>query len=113
MTLLMLGVFQNLNVPGVTLCNPSLKIHFPLDYSFLSESMSPSVVQIKVVPNIFSDHSAICLTLSCGDKEIKHGPEFWKFNNSLLTDRHYMDMITEQIPQFTAKCGNLTDKALF
>ena len=100
-------------MPGFKWFSSSFKVNCRLDYFFFSKSMSPSVVQIKVMSNIFSDLSDICCKLSSEDKKIKHGPGFWKFNSSLLTDKRCADMITEQIPQFMPKYGNLIDKALF
>ena len=38
---------------------------------------------------------------------------FWKFNNSLLTDKCYTEMITKQIPEFISKYCSLSDKGLF
>ena len=67
---------------------------------------------VEIVPNIFSDHSAITLSMSSVVTETKSGPGFWKFNNSLLTDKNYLQMITTQIPEFVSKYQELTDKRL-
>ena len=37
----------------------------------------------------FSDHSAIMLNIQSFDQRKKSGPEFWKFNASLLEDKEY------------------------
>ena len=75
--------------------------------------MESAIQNAKIVPNIFSDHSAITLSMSLESNEIKRGPGFWKFKNSLLTDKCYMEMITKQIPEFISKYCNLNDKGLF
>ena len=51
--------------------------------------------------------------MSLESNETKRGPGFWKFNNSLLMDKCYTEMITKQIPEFIAKYCNLNDKGLF
>ena len=42
---------------------------------------------IKIIPNVFSDHSALGLFLSPEEKKDQRGPGFWKCNNLLLTDK--------------------------
>ena len=75
--------------------------------------MESAIQNAKIVPNIFSDHSAITLSMSLENNETKRGPGFWKFNNSLLTDKCYTEMITKQIPELISKYCNLNDKGLF
>ena len=75
--------------------------------------MESAIQNAKIVPNIFSDHSAITLSMSLESNQTKRGPGFWKFNNSLLTDKCYTEMITKQIPEFISKYCNLNDKGLF
>ena len=75
--------------------------------------MESTIQNTNIVANIFSDHSAVSLSMSLESNETKRDPGFWKFNNSLLMDKCYMDMITKQIPEFIAKYCNLNDKGLF
>ena len=37
---------------------------------------------------------------------------FWKFNNSLLIDEEYVDLITGKKPEFVLMYHNVTDKGL-
>ena len=60
----------------------------------------------------FSDHSALSLSLSSEEKQDQRGPGFWKFNNSLLTDKDYTEMISKKIPEFASKYHEVTDKGL-
>ena len=87
------------NKQAFTWNNPSKKICCRLDYLFISKSMEFAIQNTKIVPNIFSDHSAITLLMSLESNETKHDPGFWKFNNSLLTDKCYTEMMTKQIPE--------------
>ena len=75
--------------------------------------MESAIQNAYIVANIFSDHSAVSLSMSLESNETKHGPGFWKFNNSLFMDKCYTDMITKQIPKLIAKYCNLNDKGLF
>ena len=101
------------NEQAFTWSNPSKKINCRLDYLFISKCMESAIPNANIVPNIFSDHSAITLSMSLERNETKCGPEFWKFNNSLLLDKCYSGMITKQIPEFISKYCNLNDKGLF
>ena len=75
--------------------------------------MGSAIQNANIVPNIFCDHSAITLSMLLESNETKRGPGFWKFNNSLLMDKCYTEMITKQIPEFISKYCNLNDKGLF
>ena len=101
------------NKQAFTWNNPSKKIYCRLDYRFISKSMESATQNANIVANIFSDHSAITLSMSSESNETKRGPGFWKFNNSLLMDKCYTEMMTKQIPEFVAKYCNLNDKGLF
>ena len=101
------------NVQGFTWNNPLMKIQCRLDYFFISKDMQSSIIDIKVLPNIFSDHSALTISLSSNNTETTRGPGFWKFNNSLLTDENYIVMITKQIPEIVSKYQEVPDKGLF
>ena len=105
--------YKHPNMRGFTWNNPSMKIQCRLDYFFITKDMQSSIKNVEVVPNIFSDHSAITLLMSSGDTKTKSGPGFWKFNNSLLTDENYIQMMKNQIPEFVSKYQELTDKGLF
>ena len=93
--------------------NSSKKIYCRLDYLFISKLMESAIQNANIVPSIFSNHSAITLSMSLESHETKRGPGFWKFNNSLLMDMCYTEMITKQIPEFTSKYCNLNDNGLF
>ena len=44
-----------------------------------------------------SDHSVITLEFQFDD--IKYGKSYWKHNNSLLTDKEYLDIINKHIKE--------------
>lgn len=41
------------------------------------------------------------------------GPGFWKFNNSLLTDTTYVQLLNSKLPEFAEKHQQVEDKGLF
>ena len=78
---------KNPSAQGYTWNNPSMKIQCRLDYFLLCKGIRSSLKAIKIVPNVFADHSALSLVLTHCEKEANRGPGFWKFNNSLLIDK--------------------------
>ena len=104
---------KNPNDPGFTWSNASLKIRCRLDYFFASQNTVHLISECQIIPNIFSDHSAIQLYINAEEKETRRGPGFWKFNNSLLTDKDYIELVTKSIPAFVSKYKDLVDKGLF
>ena len=97
---------------GFTWSNPSMKLQWRLDYFLISKDIRSSQKYVKIIPNIFSDHSALSLSIISEEKEVKRGPGFWKFNNSLLTDKDYTELISQKIPEFASKYREVTDKGL-
>ena len=47
----------------------------------ISKALQSSLKCVKIVPNIFSDHSALTVSVVSDEREAKRGPGFWKFNN--------------------------------
>ena len=75
--------------------------------------MQHLISNCQIVPNIFSDYSGLQLCINLEEKETKRGPGYWKFNNSLLTDKEYIELITKSVPKFVSKYEDLADKGLF
>jgi len=103
---------NNLNLQGFTWSNLSMKIQCRLDYLMISKDMRSSLQTVKIIPNVFSDHSALGLSLSFEEKQVQQGPGFWKFNNSLSTDKDYTELISKKIPEFASEYHEVTDKGL-
>ena len=73
-----------------------MKIQCRLDYLLISKDMRPSLKNVKIIPNVVSDHSALGLCLSPEAKQDQRGPGFWKVNNSMLTDKEYTKLISKK-----------------
>ena len=66
-----------------------------LDYFLISESLLGDVKGLKVLSGYRSDHSMVFLALDSNTK--KRARQFWKFNNALLKDIEYMQLIKQVI----------------
>ena len=104
--------FKNPGLVGFTWANPSMKIQCRLDYFLVSEQLKQCVEDCKIIPNIHSDHSALALSVLFDESELPRGPGFWKFNNSLLSDTNYVQLLTFQFPEFAKKHQQVKDKGL-
>ena len=89
-----------------------MKIQCRLDYLFLSKNFERAIADVKIMPNIFSDHSALNVLIGTEDEQAHRSPGFWKFNNSLLADKTYVELITKNIPECVKKYQELEDKGL-
>ena len=58
------------------------------------------------------DQSMILLVLSLLERSPR-GPGFWKFNNALLEDDEYKEMIRELYPSLRKKHSSTQDKQLY
>ena len=61
-----------------------------LDYFLISDSLFDKVTNTDILPSIQSDHSAITIHFQNIPVQ-KKGPNFWKFNSSLLDDNTYVE----------------------
>ena len=105
--------FKNPDLPGFTWANPSMKIQCTLDYFFISKLLKDDVEVCKMLPNFYSDQSAVALFMSFNERELPRGSGFWKFNNSLLSDTNYGELLSFKIPMFAKKYEQINDKGLY
>ena len=66
-----------------------------LDYFLISSSLLPYVQNASILPGICSDHSPIVLDIDF--TKFVRGRGFWKFNNSLLKDPEYLEIVKDAI----------------
>ncbi len=71
-----------------------------LDYRFISEHLLNELGNYKILPGLHSDHSIIYINL--GNGTLKRGKGIWKFNNSLLHDKKYVN----EIKNIINNCSN-------
>ena len=60
-----------------------------LDYCFVDESLTDLYLECKHQVAPCTDHKAVVLDLN--RSEFKRGPSYWKFNNSYLKDKEFVD----------------------
>ena len=66
-----------------------------LDYFLVSDSLLSEVAGTNIGVSYRSDHSIVELSLK--KDGMKRDKQFWKFNNSLLTDRKFVDEVKSVI----------------
>ena len=62
-----------------------------LDFFLISEDLVPFMKHIDILPGYKTDHSLITVGLQFGEEHKRK--QFWKFNNSFLADKDYLDEI--------------------
>ena len=67
-----------------------------LYYFFLSNILQENIQKVETLPGIQSDHSPVLFQLRNLYEE-KHGPSYWKFNNSLLSDTEYVEAMSSEL----------------
>ena len=83
--------YKNPHSFGPTWANPRIKIICRLDHLFVSNQPSIRIYESKIIPNIYSDHSAVVLSISFSEHEPSRGPGFWQ----LVVVRHEICGILE------------------
>ena len=66
-----------------------------LDFFLTTKSLIPLLRNCDIDISYRSDHSIIVLELQFSNQ--KHGKGYWKFNNSLLNDIEYVNLINKKI----------------
>lgn len=72
-----------------------------LDFFLVSESLISSTKCVEYENSYRSDHSPVLLSLQVNN--FIKGSGFWKFNNSLLSDKEYVDLIKEKMNDVKAQ----------
>ena len=68
-----------------------------LDYFLTSEELMSMVEKPRILPGYRTDHSIITIELRLSS--FKKGKGFWKFNNSLLREKAYIDKVNTEISE--------------
>lgn len=82
-----------------------------LDYWLISSHLLFAVQDTQIEPSIKTDHSMITLSLYL-QKSPERGRGFWKINNSLLTDKNYIEIIENFIDNCSEQYHLVNNKAL-
>ena len=68
-----------------------------MDYFLVSEPIFSFVTDSDIVPGNRTDHSGIILKLKL--QELERGRSYWKFNNTLLKDKKYIEEVKKIISE--------------
>ena len=80
-----------------------------LDYFLITDAMQDNVVNVDIIPSVWSDHSAITMSIKHMQKQ-SPGNGYWKFNNSMLEDKIYVSEIKRNISKWKIEYKNKIDK---
>ena len=81
-----------------TYVSKSLNLKSRIDYFLIWRSLSCDVKQVEIRISVAPDHNAIFLSIDVKN-DFNRGPGLWKFNNTLLEDNNYKELIIFYYPQ--------------
>ena len=93
----LIDCWRELNVEKqlFTLTRPNSNKRARLDYFLISEVFYSDINKVDILPGYRTDHSMILLSFKFN--KFTRGHSYWKFNNSLLRDRAYVNEIKNVI----------------
>ena len=100
------------NVNKYSYLSKALDVKSRIDFLLVAKNLTKYVKKSDIQPSIAPDHCAVYIILSIPEINSR-GPGFWKFNNSLLADDKYLEMVRELYPFLRNKYKNVKDIQLF
>ena len=88
-----------------------LKLKSRIDFFLISSKYKPDITKVETRISIAPDHKAVFLSMNVNE-EFKRGPGLWKFNNTLLQDECYLQLIKDCYPHILQKYANVDNKQL-
>ena len=82
------------------------------DFFIITKQLINQVKRIETRPSIAPDHKAVFLSIEI-DQAPARGPRNWKFNNTLLKDNEYINLIKSNYPSFQEKYQNVENRQLY
>ena len=89
----------------------TLKLKSRIDFFLISGKFQHDVTKVETRASIAPDHKAVFLSINLNE-EFKRGPGLWKFNNTLLQDEWYLQLIKDYYPCILQKHADVIDKQL-
>ena len=108
----LIDVFRKLhpNERSFTYESKSLEVRSRIDFFLVSKSVENWVVKTNTKVSNAPDHKAVVLDLKILNE--KRGPGLWKFNNSLVEDNKYVELIEKNYAAIREKYSDLKDDRL-
>ena len=88
-----------------------LNLKSRIDFFLISRPLSCCVKNTEIRTSIAPDHKSTFLNIEIKN-EFARGPGLWKFNNTLLEDENYKELIEFYYPQILVKYREIIDKQL-
>ena len=82
-----------------------------LQHDYFPHSTNPIIVFWR--RRCLCRHACLSSLMSFNESELPRGPGFWKFNNSLLSDTNYVELLSILIPMFAKKHEQTKEKRLY
>ena len=104
----LIDIFQKLkpNTKSYSYESKFLKVKSRIDYFLIAKILANLIQNVGTKTAITPDHKVIKLCL----KPSTRGPGLWKFNNSLLKDAEYLNLISDKYPIIREKYADIADK---
>ena len=100
------------NVNKYSYLSKALDVKSRIDFLLVAKNLTKYVKKSDIQPSIAPGHCAVYIILSIPEINSR-GPGFRKFNNSLLADDEYLEMVGELYPFLRNKYKNVKDIQLF
>ena len=109
----LVDIYRNLHpsIKSFTYESKPLNLKSRIDFILVSRPIAVDAKSAEIRPSVASDHKATFLSFNIRS-ELRRGPGMWKFNNSLLKDDKFKELITFFYPQIHEKYSNVNDKQL-
>ena len=109
----LLDIYRELHVNTKTFTyeTKNLKIKSRIDFFLVSRAVSVNVKRAEIRCSVAPDHKSIFLGIEL-KSDLKRGLGTWKFNNTLLDDKNYVDLIRFLYPQILEKYKDVENKQL-
>ena len=101
----------HLNIKAFTHGSTFLKLKSRIEFFLISNMIALNVKKAEIRSSIAPDHKTIFLSQEV-NTEFRRGPGSWKFDNQLLEDDDYVNLITFSCPGILAKYIDFSSKTL-
>ena len=100
------------NTKTYTYETKSQKLKSRIDYFIIAKQLINKVKKTETRSSIAPDHKAVFLSLEI-DQTFKRGPGTWKFNNTLLKDDEYINLIKNNYSSIQEKYKEIESRQLY
>ena len=109
----LIDIYRNLhpNTKSFTYESKALRLKSRIDFILLSRAFADDVQNAEIRVSVAPDHKATFVKINVRSEAVR-GPGTWKFNNSLLEDNDFKELIAFIYPQIHDKYSDVNDKQL-